>query len=525
MTRSLNLRAEPLAQRENEPVEIPQPFNLGGFLLGLVGRAPPRVDDKSAYLFSSHIFGDPATPVVETYLGDPLVIRSLVAATNDAHTFHLDGHWFRAEPWSKTSPPINTIHLGISERYDLVVPRAGGPQQRPGDYLFYDARDFKLREGTWGLLRVDGADAQTTLQKLPGHETIPQSAPAVCPNDAPLKSFDVDAIETRLPMLKGILGRIFVLHKDNPNHATDEAGQANVEPLVLHVNVGDCIWIHLTNTIADTSVSLNAQMLAFDPNQGYGIAAGNDAAQHVLPGATRDYVYYASPEVGETTALLRDGGDILHSPLLGLYGAIIVGPRGAQYTDPVTGADSSSDANWRTDVHTADGKTWRDFALFMQDEDPGIGTHRMPYTSEVAGVVGLNYQRASMAERLLDRKNALTLFDPVTFGMPTTPLLEAYAGDALRIHVLAPFSEQNQVFTVEDHSWEQEPGLRGTNQLSAVQVGAMEAVTLQIAHAGNGSAGDFIYGDHREPYQEAGLWGILRVYAEGAGEGLRELAR
>jgi len=29
-------------------------------------------------------------------------------------------------------------------------------------------------------------------------------------------------------------------------------------------------------------------------------------------------------------------------------------------------------------------------------------------------------------------------------------------------------------------------------------------------------AGDYLYGDHRAPYQEAGLWGLFRVYKHDA---------
>jgi hypothetical protein len=28
--------------------------------------------------------------------------------------------------------------------------------------------------------------------------------------------------------------------------------------------------------------------------------------------------------------------------------------------------------------------------------------------------------------------------------------------------------------------------------------------------------GDYLYGDHLEPYRAAGLWGLFRVYAPGA---------
>jgi hypothetical protein len=55
-----------------------------------------------------------------------------------------------------------------------------------------------------------------------------------------------------------------------------------------------------------------------------------------------------------------------------------------------------------------------------------------------------------------------------------------------------------------------------------VQIGALEAITL-IPQTGAGGAaalpGDYLYGDHREPYREAGLWGFLRVYAPHAANG------
>src|SRR5262249_12554265 len=148
------------------------------------------------------VHGDPITPLLQAFLGDPVVIRALVAGTNDVHTLHVDGHWFRAEPFSRSSPPINTIHVGISERYDLVIPGAGGPQRLPGDYLYYNGRSFKLREGSWGLIRVQDGTADVPLRKLPGREVVPAPAPSVCPADAPRKEFAVAAIEAAAPMLE-----------------------------------------------------------------------------------------------------------------------------------------------------------------------------------------------------------------------------------------------------------------------------------------------------------------------------------
>jgi len=187
-----------------------------------------------------------------------VVVRALVAGTNDLHTWHVDGHWFRVEPFSLTSPPTNTIHIGISERYDLSIARAGGPQNLPGDYLYYNGRLFKLREDSWGILRVlpPGA-ADSGLRPLPGHPPqVAKPGPLLCPPDAPRRFFSVEAIEAPLPILSH-LGKVFVLAEDRDAVVS---GERVAEPLVLHVNVGDCIVIELTNRTSGGAVSMHADM-------------------------------------------------------------------------------------------------------------------------------------------------------------------------------------------------------------------------------------------------------------------------
>ncbi|RLT35232.1 MAG: hypothetical protein DWI57_15780 [Chloroflexi bacterium] len=121
----------------------------------------------------------------------------------------------------------------------------------------------------------------------------------------------------------------------------------------------------------------------------------------------------------------------------------------------------------------------------------------------MAGVVGLNYHNAGQWSGE---------------GLPVTPLLEAYAGDPIRLHVLLPSSEQAHVFSLEGHRWQLQPGRLGSDLLDSVQMGGLEAVTLQPLGGAGGEAalvGDYLYGDHRLPYREAGLWGLLRVYPAG----------
>ena len=262
-------------------------------------------------------------------------------------------------------------------------------------------------------------------------------------------------------------------------------------------------------------------VLAYDPQDSQGVAVGNNGGQPqlALPGESRTYTFYAHPEVGETTALIRDWGNVLENPGLGLYGAIVVGPSGAAYLHPATGADAGQISSWRVDVQPASGPAYRDFTIFMQDEDEVIGTHIMPYSQEVAGVAALNYELEPLNPRKEPPGDPSEVFNSGVHGDPATPLMEAFAGDRVKIHVLIPFSEQSHVFTVEGHRWPLEPGGLGSTLLSAVQIGAAEAITLDLDQGAGGRGslpGDYLYGDHREPYRQAGPWGIFRVHPTDA---------
>ena len=440
--------------------------------------------------------------------GDPLAFRVLVGGTNDVHTFHLDGHWFRAEPYSRTSEPVDTVHLGISERYDLFVPKAGGPRGLTGDYLYANGRTFKLEEGSWGIVRV--VPSGTDLRPLPGVSATPRGS--VCPPDAPRRSFDIAAVEAPLAMLDDDAGKLFVPAAEAPAVI---AGKAKPSPLVLRVNTGDCIRVNFSNRTTGP-VSFHPSMVVADPNDS-GLVVGRNGGRAVSPQSLHTYTFYADPQMGEAVGLVRDGGDFLRNGRLGLYGAIVVGPKDARYTDPKTGANVSS--GWAVDVVPKTGRPWRDFALFMQDEDAGIGTHKMPYNKNVDGVAGINYRKAPLVERL---DGSAPLYDTSA----DTPVLRAFAGDRVRIRVVSASSEQAQVFSLEGHEWPVEPGLAGSDRFSSVQVGGLESITI-VPDGGAGGReslpGDYLYGDHREPFREAGMWGIFRVSCPGEAAGVRPL--
>ena len=158
-----------------------------------------------------------------------------------------------------------------------------------------------------------------------------------------------------------------------------------------------------------------------------------------------------------------------------------------------------------------------------------IGTAQMPYHEQVQGLVGLNYGKEPLARRLVANKDTARLFRSAVHGDPAVPLLEAFAGDRVRLHLFVPFSEQAHVFSLEGHRWPLEPGRRGTDMRSSLQLGGLAATTLHLADGAGGAAratGDHVYGDHREPYRDAGLWGLFRVHSPDApGVRLQRLER
>ncbi|HET6371287.1 MAG TPA: hypothetical protein VFG95_08820, partial [Nitrospiria bacterium] len=274
-----------------------------------------KINPDPTLVFSSKAHKDPGTPLLQAYLGDPVVFRVLHVMMNETHTLHIAGHAFRTERYAEHSDLRNAYHVGIAERYDLVT-TAGGAQKMAGDYLYYDGRASHLSEGSWGIIRV--LDKETKdLQKLPGHDEVPASAKTVCPADAPVKKFDVVAVDRALKFnakapdvidvdfdrklqVANPTGKIFMLEGEKSKVATG----VEPMPLTLHVNVGDCIKINLKNEMKGSHASFDADMLAFDPKDSQGVNVGNNPGdQTVAPGKSKTYTFYAPPQYGETAAI------------------------------------------------------------------------------------------------------------------------------------------------------------------------------------------------------------------------------
>ena len=515
----LNFRAEPIAQR------------LAG-------------NPEASQIFNSDIHGDPDTPLLRAYLGDTMVFRLLHTLMNETMTWTLSGHTFLSERYAGDANRKNSIHIGIAERYDLVVPQAGGARLQPGDYIHFNGRSSKFSEGGWGIVRVYDKE-QADLQKLPagysGRNEIPKAQP-ICPEGAPVKTFNVvaqdypgmkfnpkapETIEVdfeRTIQIANPEAKIYTLEED----VAKVAGGMQPMPLTLRANVGDCIKVNLKNKMKSGRASFSAISLAFDPKDSLGANVGkNSGDQTIAAGESRTYTYYADPFNGEIASLVWDWGNVMVNPRNGLFGAIVIGPKGSKYRDPKTGTDISNKNSWVADViidRSVAGNemrsNYRDAALFFQDEDNIIGTSFMPYVQNVAGLTGINYRSEPYKYREETGCSLGKMFQPCTADKPedpVTPIIEAHAGDPVRIHVFGANNEQNQMFSVEKHEWPIEPFMRGADQISVVEFSGSETIDAFIPSAGGvyRLAGDYVYSNQRLPYSQSGQWGYLRVLPTG----------
>ncbi len=526
---SFNLRAEPLHADTAR------------------GSGPPEL------ALSSALHGDPATPVIRAYAGDPVIFRLLTSATEEVHPFHITGHTFRQERFQEESPGLTVFGVGISERFNAYVESAGGPAQRAGDYLYYNGAQRHFMSGAWGIFRVHDT-AQDDLQALPGREppagegfpadTTAGAAPAEaeapgdpCPADAPTRRFDVTALDVPLVFNQDAgsvltTGRIYVL--DQNVEAVKSRG-VRPQPLVIRANAGECVSVGLTNN-SSQPVSFHLDALGSDGATSLGINVGYNQLQTAAVGGSREYRYYAQAELG--TVLIRDFGNPFRNGRDGLYGALIVEPPGSTYADPYTGEAIDSGVN--AVIRVPGEADFREFVTIFHDSDPDIGLFVMPYDEEVNKLVGVNYAAEPMVLRLLEigvladgddvpeenQELAAAIFDSDVFWDPATDIFEAFGGDRVVFRIVSGYSEQNSVFSVEGHQWQLTPTLTGSDVVSSRYLPPTGVLNAEIDSAGgpNARAGDYVWGNHRLPYQKAGQWGFLRVLEPGADTDLLPLS-
>jgi len=109
-------------------------------------------------LFSSNVFGDPATPTFESYVGDPVTIRLVTPAERRrSHTFHLHGHRWRFDTNDMNSRLESFVGFNVAGAIrDLhLLGGAGAFGGFHGDYMYRSGNiQWDIEQGMWGIMRV-----------------------------------------------------------------------------------------------------------------------------------------------------------------------------------------------------------------------------------------------------------------------------------------------------------------------------------------------------------------------------------
>ncbi|HEX5494702.1 MAG TPA: hypothetical protein VFX70_09040 [Mycobacteriales bacterium] len=350
-----------------------------------------------------------------------------------------------------------------------------------------------------------------------------------------------------------------------------KAGTKPLEPLVLRADIGDCVNVTLHNEITPgslyggTRAGFDLAKLLSNPQQSGGAAVGFNPDTTVPIGGQRTYTYYADRQLG--TSIFEDLGSeaaMMH----GAYGELITEPKGSFWLDNETGTFLGANAtSTAAAIIVPFGRSFREFSVMMTSTDQQVGRSIIPYwdtvagTSEVstAGIRGenddddgnpvtlggtavvpglvkgqqpgfsvLNYHSAPIPERIgsaissspgdgsRDYANAYN----DKHGVPETPLFRSYPGDPVVFRVAIGASNQYHTFVIGGHEFPWEPYMwddandHRSQLLTARAMTAGETMDAELVGGAGGtthSVGDFMYGDGREAFNRAGLWGIFRV--------------
>lgn len=604
---SFNLLAAPLIDRDpnaanpnNAPgPDVSVPDGVGNYSMGFTANEEPAnpADQQfcgnigtsnDPYVFSSVAHGDPATPLLKAYVGDPVVIRQ-VGLDEQVGDIRITGHRFSEERFNQNGVLTDAGTAGISEKMDYVL-NAGN---FPGDYLYYSGRSLSLESGAWGIFRVmntlhtTGTNAleplpdRTAPPSGPGFPTLaftgkaPPAAPAdsgsVCPSSAPVRSYNVSVFNSQTSLNHGGPGITFdpgqagESDNDEPGSTgswatmysltSDEsailAGTKPALPLVIRADAGDCLKVTLHNDLptdnwtwtwgsGSTRAGLNIGNVLYNPQTSFGGAIGYDPDSSVAPGGQRTYVYYVDRELG-TNLMLNTANESTWRG--GAYGALIAEPKGSTWDDPFTGAPIQSGVF--ADIFRPNGTAFREYVTLFSDREPLLGHSIMDYyldddhsymdynqqtlTNEEGadnhGLCGPN-ENASDSACLWEAKS-----DSANGGNdPATPVFEAFSGDPIIWRVADAAGDTPIAFQVAGHEFPLDHGLTGSQMIEARTLVSGETFDAYISAAGGatGATGDYQYNMGRDPIIKSGDWGVLRVLpltgARAASGGLRPLS-
>lgn len=535
-----------LFDKNNKPLNPPEHPGADDDpgVMGISYRCEPlrerlKKKNDSSHIFSSRRYGDPATPILETYAGDPMVIRLLDGAHEEQHAFNINGMSWRKEITDTVSPIVQEQTIGISEAFNIKIDE----HYQAGDYLYYFGGIDDVWLGLWGIIRAHKCRQKHLMPLCNQNKPVPQ--PVCPPKGAVVRRFEVAAVQTNIKYNRygdhDPDGMVFVPLE----HAEEvKCGCRNPVPLILRANAGDWIEVTLHNMFdkpvkyfdypsvpldmkhkPSDRVSLSPQFLKFCPQCSSGVNVGfNKIEQTAAPGECIKYLWHADKEYG--TCLINSFGDLRNHRYHGLFGAIIIEPTSSKYYHNIFSIEKSYEEQ---SVITAPGiETFREFVLFAHNgirlldkagnlikttEQENEGGHGAP-DHEDTGEKGYNYRSERFFNRLKRIPVISKVFSSRAHGEPSTPLLKAYAGERVIIRLLMPSDKPRNIgFVLHGHNWRAQPDDPFSTTISAqgaMSVGGVYNIELQ--NGASKVAGDYLYRSGSLKWDvESGMWGIFRV--------------
>ncbi len=523
--------------------EVPGSHDDPG-VMGINYRSEPmrerlKLREDPAHIFKSDFYGDPATPLLETYPGDEIIIRLLDGAHEEQHAFNITGMSWQKEIADIHSPTAASQSLGISEAFNLRINKPYGS----GDYLYYFGGIDDAWLGLWGIIRAYDT-AQECLKPLCKAKAQLVPPPLDCPGKgAVIRKYEIAAIQTDIKYNEygdhDPDGLIFV-----PLEEMDSVlrGRSKPKPLILRANAGDWIEITLHNRFSldkpipyfnypripldmehqpSNRVSLNPQFLQYNAIGSSGINVGrNNDEQTVGPGEYIKYLWHADKEYG--ACILQSFGDMRNHRYHGLFGVIIIEPPAAKW---------HGDSFFRKGTYdeqvtiTAPGvESFREFVVVIQNgirllDDKGaiiqtaVGDEGEPLDAEDTGEKGYNYRSERFSNRI-KRDNCIhKIFSSRVHGDPATPIFRACTKERVIFRTVMPADKPRNVgFAIHGHMWKEQPKdtlSRAIPLQGSISIGNKFDMELEN---GASSPGDYLYRSGSLKWDvESGMWGIFRV--------------
>ena len=487
--------------------------------------------------------------------------------TNPAHASLFGAHHGGHEP----SLVVHMVRDGLLALFanSILAAAMSAALLRTRPWALPDVERWIVPRANWPRWALHGAVALVFLAPLAimGQNRAEVAAAGAgaglpCPSQAPVKSYDVQAIDVDIPLNRfgdhDPQGKMYVLSKDVAAVRAEEQSRHvsiglkdndPIQPLVVRANLGDCVEINFTNNASGGDYGAHIDGLAFNVDSS-GDNIGENDPSAVARGSSRTYRFWVprDPDL-EGAHYLRPGPGFRDQVGHGLFGSLSVEPAGSTYRDMVTG--EPIDSGWQADIMPSNDKSFREYVQLYHevgDEKYDIPTTNAahapalprvdPHTESYRpGARAINYRTEPFMDRL-DKapEEEAHGYSSYTFADPATPMPRGYQGDPTKMRILHAGSELFHVFHLHGGGirWRLNPhadktydykdtGLNkhpkvqdsSSSRLDSQAFGPGESYDLEIEGGAGGvqqGAGEFLFHCHIAEHYVSGMWSFWRVF-------------